>query len=84
MRKRYNTLYSPVPLPPKKKMALKNSKEIGDGLLTRLTFIFATALCRMCKQHFAETNQQQKVTPAPMIEVTPCVELEISEANVSK
>lgn len=65
-------------------MALKNSKQIGDGLLTRLTFIFATALCRMCKQHFAETNQQQKVTPAPMIEVTPCVELETSEANVSK
>ena len=38
----------------------------------------------MYKQHFAETNQQQKVTPAPMIEVTPCVELETSEANVSK
>lgn len=37
----------------------------------------------MCKQHFAETNQQQKVTPAPMIEVTPCVELETSEANNS-
>lgn len=50
-----------------------------EGILIRV----GSPLCRMCKQHFAETNQQQKVTPAPMIEVTPCVELETSEANNS-
>ena len=38
----------------------------------------------MRKQHFAETNQQQKVTPALMVEVIPCVELETSEANASR
>ncbi|CAH3167449.1 unnamed protein product [Pocillopora meandrina] len=64
----------------------------GDRISVLCTFILNTEgiliqvgspLCRICKQHFAVTNQQQKVTPAPMIEVAPCVELETSEANSS-